>query len=906
MTRTVTAILAASFLTVGCAHQRPAQPSARIAATPTTQPTAAALLSLDQIQPRPVLRDLIATATTRPTTNPATRPAAAPLEALHIYAQARAAQLEGNRRHAIELLEKALELDPDSFALNYALGQAHLGATGGTDKALAAFERAASIQPDDLDVQLALGRQYFSRNDLSRAIRHLRLALQTTEYARRADTAALVNLFLGRALQQTGYDTAALEQYEVLLRKLNNRASARSSPELYFLLSRPEMIFVQVGELHEKLGRPELALEAYRRASEGEPNNFDYQARIVRMLLKLDRTRQARERAADLVAGYRASPQSVELLKEVYKAATGNADVADALRALLKKRGGDRSIAFALADVLSSTGREAEAERLLLQVLAESNRSPTVVLRLFEFYTDRDRTTDAARLLIETIAHSPDSLDELEGMWSRLLRTSAANRLRLPQVQALQVSPDATAAKLFMVSRIAGLWNRDALMRSSLEQAVAAGKPFAPAYRALLQFNLQREDWTDERKDESARELIERAEADGHPRLAAELRGIYAFHQKKIPDAIAALQDAVRLGSQSPGMHYALAMALYADDKDRQAESLLWKITSDWPTYDEPYLTLFRRYIQGGSGRQAMKVMETWLAADPFSVNARLLQASLFLEARRFESAEAALTALFRDEPDNPAVLAEMNRYYARVGKLDDFVEKLEEERQRHPDNRAVVEFLIRAHVAQKQLNQATRVIDDMRNAVATDPEQLYFVAHLYDRVDRRDTTEQVLREVLRLDPRNAPANNDLGYMLADEGRSLDEAEAMIRLAVEAEPDNMAYLDSLGWVLYKRGKFQEARRRLDDATKSAIDPDPVVLDHLGDVLYRLEARDEAAKIWQRSLDRLGDEEISEAREELRKLQLHLKRKLRQHQAGEPVNVAPIAEKSSEAQRQAKN
>jgi tetratricopeptide (TPR) repeat protein len=483
----------------------------------------------------------------------------------------------------------------------------------------------------------------------------------------------------------------------------------------------------------------------------------------------------------------------------------------------------------------------------------------------------------------------------------------------LPQVQALEVSPEAAAAKLYMVSRVAELWNRESLMRTSLEQAAASDKPFAPAYRALLQLNLDRADWTEQRKTEFARSLIERVTKAGDARLAAELRGIFAFHQKKVPDAIAAFQDAVRLGSQAPGLHYALAMALYADDKDQEAEAMLWKITSDWPSYDEPYLTLFRRYLQDGSGRQAVKVMETWLAADPFSINARLLQAGLFMESRRFEAAESALNALFRDEPDNPAVLAEMQRYYSRMGKLDALVAKLEEERERHPDNRAVVDALIRIHVAQKRPNEANRVIDAMRTAVAEDPDQLYYVAHLYERIGRRDATEEILLTVLRIDPRNAPANNDLGYMWADDGRNLDRAESMIRLAVEAEPDNMAYLDSLGWVLYKRGKFEEARRHLDEATKAAIDPDPVVLDHLGDVLYRLHAKDEAAKIWQRSLERLGGggadaADIAQARDELRTLQLQLKRKLRQHEAGEPVNVAPIAgsELKSDPSRQAKN
>src|SRR5688572_20874084 len=87
MTRTVTAILTSAVLVVGCARQQPVAPSAQAtAAPPTTRPADPALLTLDEIEPRPVLRDLIAAAAaTRPaTTQPATRPAEPPLEALYI------------------------------------------------------------------------------------------------------------------------------------------------------------------------------------------------------------------------------------------------------------------------------------------------------------------------------------------------------------------------------------------------------------------------------------------------------------------------------------------------------------------------------------------------------------------------------------------------------------------------------------------------------------------------------------------------------------------------------------------------------------------------------------------------------------------------------------------------------
>jgi len=884
-------LLGLFFVGAGCAGDAgDALPAtSEPAAPPATRPTDPALLSLDQIQPKPVL----------PNASPATNPSAhAPLQAIQLYAQARAAQIQGNAPKAMALLQQAITHDPQSFELNYALGQAHLGVAPAGEPAIQALQRAAAIRPDHLDVHLLLGKQYTARGDLTQAIEHLRLATQTSDYRTRAEGAALVNLFLARALQQKGYDTAALEQYELLMKRLEGHLNLRSAPELYFLASRPEMILIQIGQLNEKHGRYALALESYNKACQREPDDFGFRAHVVRALLGLGQTHEAQKLAAKLVGAHRASNESVSLLKEAYKSTGHENAAADALRAILKDRPDDRSITFGLADVLSTSGRAQEAENLLGQTLTRNPQDLSVASRLFELYADRDDTEGATRIVVQTLARREDSLEVMQRSWARLIRPSTRNRLRLPMIQRLQVPSDDQGAKLFLIAQLAEATGRQSLSRATLEQAVAMRPPFGPAYRELLADHLQREDSSEQQKADAAEKLVTQASERGRPELAAELRGLLCLHQKKASEAVAAFNEAVRLGNKSPGMQYQLATALLAVGRQQQAETLLWKIVQDHSTYDDAYLRLFRICLDAGQGQQALKVLQTWLSADPFSVNARLVQVNVFTQAGRLDVAEAALLNLFRDESEYPLVLAEMNRFYARSGRTETFISKLEDERAKRPGNQAVVDALLSTYVEQGRMPDAVRVVDGMRAAAGRDTDQLYLLAHLYDRAGQRTAAEDVLKEVLRIEPQNGPANNDLGYMWADDGKNLPEAEAMIRTAVAVEPDNAAYMDSLGWVLYKRGKFQESRRYLDAAVNAAGKADPVVLDHLGDALYRLHQPAEAAKLWQRSLDRLPD--MRQDREDLKKLLLLLKEKLQQHRDGRPVNVAPITDTSSEA------
>jgi predicted Zn-dependent protease len=294
--------------------------------------------------------------------------------------------------------------------------------------------------------------------------------------------------------------------------------------------------------------------------------------------------------------------------------------------------------------------------------------------------------------------------------------------------------------------------------------------------------------------------------------------------------------------------------------------------------------------------------VDRWLTADPSSIRARAEQCLVLVEQRRADEALTSIRRLFEQHPDNQLVVVRFVQFFRAANQAQQATEALEAERAAHPGNRIAVETLIEIYAAEKQPQRATAVLDAARTGVGDDPDLLYYVAHLYERVDQRPMTEQVLQDVLKLDPRHAPAGNDLGYTWADAGKNLDRAESLVRMAVDAEPDNPSYLDSLGWVLYKRGKFDEARKLLEQASEPLESADPVVLDHLADTLYRLDRIDLARQMWQRTKQRLGD---VPQRDDLNALRTQLDVKLKQLESAQPVDVAPVVE-SSQAKTQAKN
>src|SRR5205085_8098749 len=147
------------------------------------------------------------------------------------------------------------------------------------------------------------------------------------------------------------------------------------------------------------------------------------------------------------------------------------------------------------------------------------------------------------------------------------------------------------------------------------------------------------------------------------------------------------------------------------------------------PGYDPAYTSLLQYYLSRSNAAQARKVLTTWLSNDPNNVNAKLLHATLLYKATgRPDAAEAVLLDLFKDNPDNPEVLANLREFYSAADQLGKLIQLLEDERSKHADNRVAVEQLVDIYIAQKRMTDASRVLDAARSAVGNDPDLLYYL----------------------------------------------------------------------------------------------------------------------------------------------------------------------------------
>jgi predicted Zn-dependent protease len=295
------------------------------------------------------------------------------------------------------------------------------------------------------------------------------------------------------------------------------------------------------------------------------------------------------------------------------------------------------------------------------------------------------------------------------------------------------------------------------------------------------------------------------------------------IQQKRYAEAAAILQG---LWEKDPGNHeYRFGIAMLAMQ------------TRDWATAERMFLELNR----AGYGEDG--VVESYLA-------------QIAEETGRFDLA----LERFRAVPEGERGWIAGLRVAAMLGKLG----RVDEARRHLADLPAVTQEQ-RVQVQQADA-QVLRDAGDNAAAYAVlgsalvqfpdDPDLLYDVAMVAEKLDKIDVVEAKLTRLIELKPSNAHALNALGYTLVDRTARVAEGLVYIERALALAPDDPFILDSVGWAHFRMGRLDEAEKHLRRAMEQR--PDPEIAAHLGEVLWTKGERAGAQDVWQSQLKSTPD------------------------------------------------
>jgi tetratricopeptide (TPR) repeat protein len=218
-------------------------------------------------------------------------------------------------------------------------------------------------------------------------------------------------------------------------------------------------------------------------------------------------------------------------------------------------------------------------------------------------------------------------------------------------------------------------------------------------------------------------------------------------------------------------------------------------------------------------------------------------------------------------DPKSPVIGERLAEMYWKAQRVRDAVAEAQEILKRDPNDVPTRRLLARIYLRSLgdlsgnggQSEIAARAIDQYKEIYRlepTDTESALWLARLYRLRNEHDKAEEVLRGILKGDPDDEPAIEQLTQLLLDEGKS-PEAVALLEGMTSHSPSPVL-LDLLGDAYTQTrelGKAEQAYRR-------ASDLDPSELSHLrglGQTLLAEEKYPEALVVYQKLADLMPDD-----------------------------------------------
>jgi tetratricopeptide (TPR) repeat protein len=218
-----------------------------------------------------------------------------------------------------------------------------------------------------------------------------------------------------------------------------------------------------------------------------------------------------------------------------------------------------------------------------------------------------------------------------------------------------------------------------------------------------------------------------------------------------------------------------------------------------------------------------------------------------------FDRALALLQQELQRSPKSNLLRLTTASVAASAGRLDLAAEQYQTLAASLPDSSSIqIQWAETLH-AKKDVPGA---IEHYRKAKALDPNHPNPAALLGRELERDGQTQEAIasyRDALKIDPNHVLALNNLAFLLANEGKDLDEALRMAQNAQRLVNGNLAVADTLGWVYLKKGLTSSALQVFENIVQK--DPkNPTYRYHLAEALLASGERVKAKTELQKALE----------------------------------------------------
>jgi tetratricopeptide (TPR) repeat protein len=673
-----------------------------------------------------------------------------------------------------------------------------LFARGQFEEASLDFRKAAQKDPASGEAHYRAALAELKLNKAAEALQDYEQAVRLMPENQAART-ELTNLLLGAYIGDPKhpkflYDLLVKFSAEWLKLDPNSLQGLRIQGYLAMLERRPEEAVEVFRRAHQSNPRDEKIVDGFMDAlflenqpAEAEKVGLDFLAKeqsapgaadvydaLFRMYAAAHRTDDAEKILKRKVDANPKESSYVLQLAAFYAGAHKKSELDQTLRMFLSNRGSDSRAHAEAGDFYQSIG---DLENALVQYRAGSSANekdqPLYQNRIARVLLLQKNQKEALQVLNQTLTDDPNNA-EARALRATLLVGQPGTGQAGQGIQELRALLEKNPSDLFL--------------KFLLARALAESGDLAEAHARLLEIVKLRPQFL-----------------DAHLLLAD-----IAFKQHDMLETVQQAEAALEVDPENLRARMLRGSALRREGNLDQADAVLSSLSRQVPEsmdvrLELAYVSLNRRNYAG-----AEAAFNKILTAKPTEWRAVAGLVDTDLAQNHPEKAFARLEAELTRSHGSPAVRYLVASTALRSGKYNLAIENFRELANQTPNS---IDALV-------QLANVYQLKGDVHNAIATlqkaavlqpkDPRPAALLPFLLEEENRSQEAKQIVRRALVQRQDDTDAMNNLAFLLAQTGDSLDEAIKLAQTAVSKAPNNPAYLDTLGYVYLKRDQNDDA------------------------------------------------------------------------------------------------
>jgi Tfp pilus assembly protein PilF len=296
-----------------------------------------------------------------------------------------------------------------------------------------------------------------------------------------------------------------------------------------------------------------------------------------------------------------------------------------------------------------------------------------------------------------------------------------------------------------------------------------------------------------------------------NPRAAAAQVELARLHlDSGASDTMALATQAIRADPRSLDARLTLARALIQRHDYAQAQTALEEILREAPRAAVVHAQMGVALTMTHEVKRAREAFSRALELDPLQLDAIEGLSVLDLKDQHQREAMSRLEGLLDRAPKNPGLLMIAARAYVSIGDSAHAEALLVRAVEADPGFLTAYSMLGRLYLTEHRLDEARAQFDKIVAGQERPVGALTMIGTIDQMRNRTADARQAFERALKLDPHAGVAANNLAWIYAETGGSLEIALDLARTAQAALPDQPEVNDTLGWVYYKKDLSQLA------------------------------------------------------------------------------------------------